>query len=132
MLKHFSPCLMLVNYIPEIFRFLILIMNNIQEKATALAENKILPPLHSSTDVRPLTLDDFKKAHEQVQYSMNKFICIMFSNRSRNSFFLYFEVWLFLENDKKRTIWHVHQFLIKFSDKSLKPMTSQASTKHYI
>lgn len=38
----------------------------VQEKALALAENKPPPALLSSADVRPLNLDDFKYAHEQV------------------------------------------------------------------
>lgn len=37
-----------------------------QEKALALAENGPLPALHSSADVRSLSMDDFKYAHEQV------------------------------------------------------------------
>lgn len=39
---------------------------HIQERALALAENRPLPALHSSADVRPLSMDDFKYAHEQV------------------------------------------------------------------
>nr|XP_043620257.1 uncharacterized protein LOC122592111 [Erigeron canadensis] len=42
-----------------------------KEKATALAENRPLPPLHSSADVRPLNFDDFKNAHEQVCASVS-------------------------------------------------------------
>ncbi|XP_076889037.1 uncharacterized protein LOC143539671 [Bidens hawaiensis] len=42
-----------------------------KEKATALAENKPVPPLHSSADVRPLSFDDFKNAHEQVCASVS-------------------------------------------------------------
>ncbi|XP_047939920.1 uncharacterized protein LOC125187380 [Salvia hispanica] len=41
-----------------------------QEKALALAENRPLPSLHSS-DVRRLTMDDFKKAHAQVCSSVS-------------------------------------------------------------
>ncbi len=37
-----------------------------QEKNVALAENKPLPALYSSVDVRPLKKEDFKFAHEQV------------------------------------------------------------------
>lgn len=37
-----------------------------QEKNVALAENRPLPTLYSSADVRPLKLEDFKYAHEQV------------------------------------------------------------------
>nr|GEU69604.1 ATPase, AAA-type, core [Tanacetum cinerariifolium] len=40
-------------------------------KTTALAENRPLPPLLTSEDVRPLSLDDFKKAHEQVCASVS-------------------------------------------------------------
>ncbi|MFS7941507.1 putative transcription factor interactor and regulator FHA-SMAD family [Helianthus anomalus] len=42
-----------------------------KERATALAENRPLPSLHSSADVRPLSFDDFKKAHEQVCASVS-------------------------------------------------------------
>ncbi|XP_057776605.1 uncharacterized protein LOC130995363 isoform X2 [Salvia miltiorrhiza] len=37
-----------------------------KEKALALAENRPLPSLHSCSDVRCLSMDDFKHAHEQV------------------------------------------------------------------
>ncbi|GFQ05709.1 ATPase family aaa domain-containing protein 1 [Phtheirospermum japonicum] len=47
-----------------------------KEKALALAEDRPLPALHSSADVRPLTLDDFKFAHEQV--------CASVSSESQN------------------------------------------------
>ncbi|PIN11316.1 AAA+-type ATPase [Handroanthus impetiginosus] len=47
-----------------------------EEKALALAENKPLPALHSSTDVRPLSMDDFKYAHDQV--------CASVSSESQN------------------------------------------------
>ncbi|KAK4418146.1 ATPase family AAA domain-containing protein 1 [Sesamum alatum] len=47
-----------------------------KEKALALAENKQLPALHSSADVRPLSMDDFKYAHEQV--------CASVSSESQN------------------------------------------------
>ncbi|GER35222.1 AAA-type ATPase family protein [Striga asiatica] len=47
-----------------------------KEKASALAENRPLPALHSSADVRPLSLDDFKYAHEQV--------CASVSSESQN------------------------------------------------
>ncbi|KAL3626018.1 hypothetical protein CASFOL_029567 [Castilleja foliolosa] len=47
-----------------------------KEKALALAEDKPLPALHSSVDIRPLTLDDFKFAHEQV--------CASVSSESQN------------------------------------------------
>ncbi|KAK6154195.1 hypothetical protein DH2020_013834 [Rehmannia glutinosa] len=47
-----------------------------KEKASALAENRPLPALHSSADVRPLTLDDFKYAHDQV--------CASVSSESQN------------------------------------------------
>ncbi|KAJ0453676.1 putative transcription factor interactor and regulator FHA-SMAD family [Helianthus annuus] len=42
-----------------------------KEKALALTENKPAPALHSSADVRPLNLDDFKYAHEQVCASVS-------------------------------------------------------------
>ncbi|KAG8370650.1 hypothetical protein BUALT_Bualt13G0005300 [Buddleja alternifolia] len=50
--------------------------NEKKEKALALAENKQLPALHSSADVRPLSMDDFKYAHEQV--------CASVSSESQN------------------------------------------------
>lgn len=37
-----------------------------QDKALALEENRPVPGLHSSVDVRPLNSDDFKFAHDQV------------------------------------------------------------------
>ncbi|KAL7590367.1 hypothetical protein Lser_V15G37660 [Lactuca serriola] len=42
-----------------------------KEKAAALAENRVLPPLHGSADVRPIILDDFKSAHQQVCASVS-------------------------------------------------------------
>ncbi|KAG9154166.1 hypothetical protein Leryth_000634 [Lithospermum erythrorhizon] len=42
-----------------------------KEKALALAENKPLPALHSSADVRSLSMEDFKYAHEQVCASVS-------------------------------------------------------------
>ncbi|XP_041020942.1 uncharacterized protein LOC121262512 isoform X2 [Juglans microcarpa x Juglans regia] len=42
-----------------------------KEKNAALAENKPLPALHSSADVRPLKMEDFKYAHEQVCASVS-------------------------------------------------------------
>ncbi|KAL7585154.1 uncharacterized protein LOC111920529 [Lactuca sativa] len=42
-----------------------------KEKALALAENKPVPALRSSVDVRPLNLDDFKYAHDQVCASVS-------------------------------------------------------------
>ncbi|KAL7112713.1 hypothetical protein ACP275_04G019400 [Erythranthe tilingii] len=47
-----------------------------KDKALAVAENRPLPALHSSVDVRPLTVDDFKFAHEQV--------CASVSSESQN------------------------------------------------
>ncbi|XP_047981035.1 uncharacterized protein LOC125222455 [Salvia hispanica] len=41
------------------------------EKALALEENRPLPPLHSSADVRSLSMEDFKYAHEQVCASVS-------------------------------------------------------------
>ena len=37
-----------------------------QERTLALAEERPLPPLRCSDDIRPLNMDDFKYAHEQV------------------------------------------------------------------
>ena len=45
-----------------------------QERALALAENRPLPALHSSVDVRPLCMDDFKFAHEQVGHLQQRFL----------------------------------------------------------
>ncbi|XAR61325.1 Adenosinetriphosphatase [Bertholletia excelsa] len=42
-----------------------------KEKALALAENRPLPALHSSADVRPLSMEDFRYAHEQVCASVS-------------------------------------------------------------
>ncbi|XP_021775915.1 uncharacterized protein LOC110739751 isoform X1 [Chenopodium quinoa] len=42
-----------------------------KERAAALAESKSLPPLNSSSDIRPLNLDDFRRAHEQVCASVS-------------------------------------------------------------
>ncbi|XP_071716573.1 uncharacterized protein [Rutidosis leptorrhynchoides] len=42
-----------------------------KDKTLALAENRPLPALHSSADVRPLRLDDFKYAHDQVCASVS-------------------------------------------------------------
>ncbi|GAY40926.1 hypothetical protein CUMW_055550 [Citrus unshiu] len=42
-----------------------------KERALALAENRASPPLYSSVDVRPLKMDDFKYAHEQVCASVS-------------------------------------------------------------
>ncbi|XP_071738324.1 uncharacterized protein [Rutidosis leptorrhynchoides] len=42
-----------------------------KDKALALAENRPIPALHSSADVRPLNLDDFKYAHDQVCASVS-------------------------------------------------------------
>ncbi|GER43720.1 AAA-type ATPase family protein [Striga asiatica] len=47
-----------------------------KEKALALQENRPLPELHSSADVRHLSMDDFKYAHEQV--------CASVSSESQN------------------------------------------------
>jgi hypothetical protein len=38
----------------------------VQERAKAEAENRPVPPLHDSADVRSLSTADFKFAHEQV------------------------------------------------------------------
>ncbi|CAK9175309.1 unnamed protein product [Ilex paraguariensis] len=42
-----------------------------KEKGLALTENRPLPALHTSADIRPLSLDDFKYAHEQVCASVS-------------------------------------------------------------
>ncbi|XP_060178403.1 uncharacterized protein LOC132608500 [Lycium barbarum] len=42
-----------------------------KEKALAVAESRPIPALHSSADVRPLNMDDFKYAHEQVCASVS-------------------------------------------------------------
>ncbi|KAK8588238.1 hypothetical protein V6N13_087183 [Hibiscus sabdariffa] len=42
-----------------------------KERASAVAENRPAPSLYSSTDVRPLKMDDFKYAHEQVCASVS-------------------------------------------------------------
>ncbi|KAL1550246.1 hypothetical protein AAHA92_18238 [Salvia divinorum] len=47
-----------------------------KEKALALAENKPMPSLHSSSDIRCLSMDDLKHAHEQV--------CASVASESRN------------------------------------------------
>ncbi|KAL3849768.1 hypothetical protein ACJIZ3_011650 [Penstemon smallii] len=47
-----------------------------KEKALAASENRPLPGLHSSADIRPLSMDDFKFAHEQV--------CASVSSESQN------------------------------------------------
>ncbi|XP_062143427.1 uncharacterized protein LOC133851135 [Alnus glutinosa] len=42
-----------------------------KEKNAALADNRPLPALHSSVDIRPLKMEDFKYAHEQVCASVS-------------------------------------------------------------
>ncbi|KAL5795587.1 hypothetical protein ACOSQ2_000407 [Xanthoceras sorbifolium] len=42
-----------------------------KERALALTENRPLPALYCSADVRPLKMDDFKYAHEQVCASVS-------------------------------------------------------------
>ncbi|KAF8075541.1 hypothetical protein N665_1087s0010 [Sinapis alba] len=42
-----------------------------KEKTAAEAENRPTPPLYSCTDIRPLTMADFKAAHEQVCASVS-------------------------------------------------------------
>jgi SpoVK/Ycf46/Vps4 family AAA+-type ATPase len=37
-----------------------------KERSVAQAENRAMPQLYSSTDVRPLNMNDFKTAHDQV------------------------------------------------------------------
>ncbi|KAF8394574.1 hypothetical protein HHK36_020787 [Tetracentron sinense] len=50
--------------------------NEKKEKRLALAENRPLPALHGSVDIRPLNMEDLKYAHEQV--------CASFSSESPN------------------------------------------------
>ncbi|XP_048595174.1 uncharacterized protein LOC111198501 isoform X2 [Brassica napus] len=42
-----------------------------KEKTAAEAENRPTPPLYSCTDIRPLTMTDFKAAHDQVCASVS-------------------------------------------------------------
>ncbi|KAJ8527276.1 hypothetical protein K7X08_029753 [Anisodus acutangulus] len=42
-----------------------------KEKTLAVAESRPVPALHSSADIRPLNMDDFKYAHEQVCASVS-------------------------------------------------------------
>ncbi|XP_075507189.1 uncharacterized protein LOC142543679 isoform X2 [Primulina tabacum] len=42
-----------------------------KEKVLAQAENMPLPALHSSSDIRPLSMNDFKVAHDQVRASVS-------------------------------------------------------------
>ncbi|KFK42647.1 hypothetical protein AALP_AA1G022100 [Arabis alpina] len=42
-----------------------------KEKTVAEAENRPVPDLYSSTDIRPLNMNDFKAAHEQVCASVS-------------------------------------------------------------
>ncbi|KDP28140.1 hypothetical protein JCGZ_13911 [Jatropha curcas] len=42
-----------------------------KERTSALVENKPLPALYSSSDVRPLRMEDFRYAHEQVCASVS-------------------------------------------------------------
>ncbi|KAK6780777.1 hypothetical protein RDI58_022961 [Solanum bulbocastanum] len=42
-----------------------------KEKTSAIAENRQTPALHSSADIRPLNMDDFKYAHEQHHHICN-------------------------------------------------------------
>ncbi|GMH25989.1 hypothetical protein Nepgr_027832 [Nepenthes gracilis] len=42
-----------------------------KEKALALSENRPLPALYTSADIRPLNMDDFRFAHEQVCASVS-------------------------------------------------------------
>ncbi|XP_042053579.1 uncharacterized protein LOC121798570 isoform X2 [Salvia splendens] len=47
-----------------------------KDKALALAENRPMPSLHSSSDIRCLSMDDLKQAHEKV--------CASVASESRN------------------------------------------------
>ncbi|KAM1449536.1 hypothetical protein PS2_008180 [Malus domestica] len=42
-----------------------------KERSLALAENRPVPELYCSTDIRPLKMEDFKHAHEQVYASVS-------------------------------------------------------------
>ncbi|XP_028804183.1 uncharacterized protein LOC114759219 isoform X2 [Neltuma alba] len=42
-----------------------------KERSLALAESRPLPPLYGSTDIRPLKMEDFRYAHEQVCASVS-------------------------------------------------------------
>ncbi|KAK6911583.1 AAA ATPase, AAA+ lid domain [Dillenia turbinata] len=42
-----------------------------KERALALAENRPLPVLYGTTDIRPVSMEDFKRAHEQVCASVS-------------------------------------------------------------
>lgn len=42
-----------------------------KERSSALAENRPLPALYSSSDIRPLRMEDFRYAHEQVCASVS-------------------------------------------------------------
>ncbi|KFK30844.1 hypothetical protein AALP_AA6G032900, partial [Arabis alpina] len=42
-----------------------------KEKTAAQAENRPTPALYSCTDIRPLSMNDFKVAHEQVCASVS-------------------------------------------------------------
>ncbi|KAM1534385.1 hypothetical protein ACFX14_008336 [Malus domestica] len=42
-----------------------------KERSLALAENRPVPELYCSTDIRPLKMEDFKHAHEQVCASVS-------------------------------------------------------------
>ncbi|XP_010522785.1 PREDICTED: uncharacterized protein LOC104801270 isoform X2 [Tarenaya hassleriana] len=42
-----------------------------KEKNASVAENRPLPPLYNSSDIRPLTMNDFMIAHEQVCASVS-------------------------------------------------------------
>ncbi|XP_019098372.1 PREDICTED: uncharacterized protein LOC104760151 [Camelina sativa] len=42
-----------------------------KERSVAEAENRPMPKLYSSTDIRPLTMNDFKAAHDQVCASVS-------------------------------------------------------------
>lgn len=49
-----------------------------QERALALSESRPSPALYSSADVRPLKMEDFRYAHEQVFVLAIYYHCIFF------------------------------------------------------
>ncbi|KAG2322541.1 hypothetical protein Bca52824_015754 [Brassica carinata] len=42
-----------------------------KERSVAQAENRPMPQLYNSTDIRPLNMNDFKTGHEQVCASVS-------------------------------------------------------------
>ncbi|KAH8517355.1 hypothetical protein H0E87_005335 [Populus deltoides] len=57
------------------------------ERTLALAENSPLPTLYSSSDIRPLKMEDFRYAHEQLVSEIvvpNVWVCASVSSESTN------------------------------------------------